>query len=137
MTAIDERLRTSLADRYRVERELGAGGVACASLWRYGISMAHTVKMTFTLDDDTVRRIDRTALRLDIPKSAVVREAVAEYAARAGRLSEQERRRMLKVFDDVIERIPLRQAKTTDAELAAIRRARRQGGRRTASSTSK
>jgi hypothetical protein len=99
--------------------------------------MAHTVKMTFTLDADTAARIDRTALRLGIAKSAVVREAVAEYAARAGRLSEQERRRMLKVFDDVVERIPVRPARATDAELAAVRRARRQGGRRTPTSTGK
>jgi ribbon-helix-helix CopG family protein len=99
--------------------------------------MAHTIKMTFTLDEETALRIDRTALRLDMPKSAVVREAVAEYAARAGRLSEQERRRMLKVFDDVITRIPLRPAKTTDAELTAIRRARKQGGRRTPSSAAR
>ena len=90
--------------------------------------------MTFTLDEETAARIDRTAQRLDIPKSAVVREAVAEYAARAGCLSEQERRRMLKVFDDVIERIPRQPARATDAELAAIRRARTQGGRRTTTS---
>jgi hypothetical protein len=96
--------------------------------------MAHTIKMTFTLDEETAARSDRTAQRLDIPKSAVVREAVAEYAARAGRLSEQERRRMLKVFDDVIERIPRQPARATDAELAAIRRARTQGGRRTTTS---
>lgn len=88
--------------------------------------------MTFTLDEETARRIDRTALRLDMPKSAVVREAVAEYAARGGRLSEQERRRMLNVFDDVIARIPLQPASATDAELAATRRARKRGGRRTA-----
>ncbi len=99
--------------------------------------MVRTVKMTFTLDNDTATRIDRTALRLGIPKSAVVREAVAEYAARAGRLSEQERRRMLKAFDDVVKRIPLRPVKSADAELAAVRRARRQGGRRHPSSTSK
>ena len=107
------------------------------SLWQYGMSMAKALKMTFTLDEDTVMRIDRTALRLNIPKSAVVRDAVAEYAARAGRLSEQERLRMLKVFDDVIERIPLRPARTADAELTAIRHARRKGGRRTTSSKAK
>jgi len=111
--------------------------LAAASLWQYGKGMARTLKMTFTLDEDTATRIDRTALRLGIPKSAVVREAVAEYAARAGRLSDQERRRMLKVFDDVVERIPLRQVKTADAELVAVRRARRQGGRRTTSSSAK
>ena len=101
------------------------------------MSMARAIKMTFTLDEETALRIDRTAQRLDMPKSAVVREAVAEYAARAGRLSEQERRRMLKVFDDVIERVPRRSAKAADAELAAIRRARKQGGRRAPSSTTK
>ena len=94
--------------------------------------MAGTVKMTFTLDADTATRIDRTALRLGIPKSAVVREAVAEYAARAGRLSEEERRRMLQVFDDVVARLPKRPAKNADAEIAAVRRARSGGGRRTA-----
>lgn len=99
--------------------------------------MARTVKMTFSLDDLTATRINRTALRLSIPKSAVVREAVAEYAARAGRLGEQERRHMLEVFDDALERIPLRPARTADAELAAIRRARKQGGRRLAPSTAK
>jgi len=93
--------------------------------------MARTIKMTFTLDEETAKRIDRTALRLDMRKSAVVREAVAEYAARAGRLSDEERRRMLDVFDDVIEQIPLQPASVADAELAANRRARKQGGRRT------
>jgi predicted DNA-binding protein len=93
--------------------------------------MARAVKRTFTLDQGTADRIDRTAERLGIPKSGVVREAVAEYAARAGRLSEGERQRMLGVFDDAISRIPRRPAKATDRELAAIRSARRQGGRRT------
>ncbi|HWG32896.1 MAG TPA: protein kinase, partial [Gemmatimonadaceae bacterium] len=32
MTEIDERLRTALADRYRIERELGAGGMATVYL---------------------------------------------------------------------------------------------------------
>ena len=116
---------------------LQLAGLPEPALWQYGKSMVRTVKMTFTLDNDTATRIDRTALRLGIPKSAVVREAVAEYAARAGRLSEQERRRMLKAFDDVVKRIPLRPVKSADAELAAVRRARRQGGRRHPSSTSK
>jgi predicted transcriptional regulator len=93
--------------------------------------MARAVKMTFTLDQGTADRIDRTAERLGIPKSGVVREAVAEYAARAARLSEGERQRMLGVFDDAISRIPRRAAKATDRELLAIRSARRQGGRRT------
>lgn len=93
--------------------------------------MARTVKMTFTLDKATAGRIDRTAERLGIPKSGVIREAVAEFAARSDRLSDRERMRMLEVFDDVLARIPARPAKAADREIAAIRRARRQGGRRT------
>ena len=92
--------------------------------------------MTFTLDEETAARIDRTAERLAIPKSAVVREAVAEYAARAGRLSDEERSRMLRVFDDVVARIPAQPAAAADAELAAVRLSRREGGRRTARSRS-
>lgn len=99
--------------------------------------MAATVKMTVTLDRDTVTQIDRTALRLGIPTSAVVREAVAEYAARAGRLSEQERRRLLSVFDDGIERIPPQPSKTADAEIDEVRRARKRSGRRTPGSSAK
>lgn len=96
--------------------------------------MARHVKMTFTLDERTVERIDRTAERLGIPKSGVVREAVREYAARAGSLSEGERLRLLDVFDTVVGRIPRRPRRTAEAvdrEIAALRRARREGGRRT------
>jgi len=93
--------------------------------------------MTFTLDDATAQRIDRTALRLGMPKSGVVREAIAEYAARVGLLSEGERVRMLEVFDKVVPRIPLRSAKAVDREIAAIRRARREGGRGGPPSTKK
>jgi len=32
--------------------------------------------MTFTLDDQTAERMDRTARRLGLPKSGVVREAI-------------------------------------------------------------
>jgi hypothetical protein len=90
-----------------------------------------TTKMTFTLDDDTAARIDRTAARLGTSKSGVVREAVREYSARVGRLSDEERRRILDVFDDVTPRIPARPAADADREIAAVRRARRAGGRRT------
>jgi hypothetical protein len=90
-----------------------------------------TTKMTFTLDDDTAARIDRTAARLGTSKSGVVREAVREYALRVGRLSDEERRRILDVFDEVVGRIPGRSAAQADREIAAVRRARRAGGRRT------
>jgi hypothetical protein len=85
--------------------------------------------MTFTLDGDTADRIDRTAASLGVTKSAVVREAVSEYAARAGRLSESERLRMLATFDDLIPRIASRAAGDVRRELAAVRSSRHAGGR--------
>ncbi|MGH9458519.1 MAG: ribbon-helix-helix protein, CopG family, partial [Thermoanaerobaculia bacterium] len=45
-------------------------------------------KVTFTLDDATLERLATTAERLRKPKSAVVREAIADYHERAGRLGE-------------------------------------------------
>jgi hypothetical protein len=89
------------------------------------------VKMTFTFDEETVDALRRTASRLKKPQSVVVREAIQDYSARAGRLRVEERRHMLKVFDCMLARIPARNQKASDAEIALIRRARRQGGRRT------
>jgi predicted transcriptional regulator len=87
-------------------------------------------KVTFTVDDATVRTLRTMAERLGKPQSMVVREAVAEYGARAGRLTEAERRRMLAVFDEMTKRPPTRPQADVDRELKEIRRARRQGGRR-------
>lgn len=92
-----------------------------------------TTKMTFTLDTETAGRLDRTAARLGMSMSGVVREAVREYAARVGKLSEGERTRLLNTFDEVTARIPQRPAAAVDRELAAVRKARRGGGRRTRS----
>lgn len=89
--------------------------------------------MTFTLDEPTTARIDRTALRLGMSKSKVVREAIREYAERVGRLSEAERLRMLEVFDEVVRQIPERPVEIVEREIAALRRARRGGGRRSKS----
>jgi predicted DNA-binding protein len=89
------------------------------------------VKVTFTLDDATVERLRRTAERLGKPQSQVVREAVAEYAASVGRLSDAERRTMLSAVDALARSAPTRNARSVDAELNAVRRARRNGGRRT------
>ena len=94
----------------------------------YGMDMA-TIKMTFTLDQDTVRLIDDGATRLAEPKSQFIREAVADYHSRIGRLSESERQRMLKVFDTVVPLIPARPQREVEDELREIRRARRAGGR--------
>src|SRR5258708_4715175 len=62
---------------------LQLAGLPEPALCQYGKSMVRTVKMTFTLDNDTATRLDRTALRLGLTKSAVVREPVAEDAPRA------------------------------------------------------
>ena len=71
------------------------------------------------------------ALRLKRPQSVIVREAIQEYAARTGRLTEEERLHMLKLFDRMIARIPSRPQEEAEAEIAEIRSARRSRGRRT------
>ena len=88
-----------------------------------------TTKVTFTLDNDTVAKIAESAERLSKPKSQIVREAVSDYHARIGRLSEAERRRLLRVFDEVIPAIPARPLAEVEAELEALRASRRSGGR--------
>jgi predicted transcriptional regulator len=87
-------------------------------------------KVTFTVDDETVRTLRTMAERLGKPQSMVVREAVAEYGARAGRLTEGERRRMLAAIDAMMARPATRSRAAVDREVKAIRRARRHGGRR-------
>ena len=88
------------------------------------------VKMTFTVDDVTAARLRQCAQRLAMPQSAVVREAIHDYAERAGRLSESERLRRLRLFDELLPTVPARPAADVDRELAVIARARRAGGRR-------
>ena len=90
-------------------------------------------KVTITLDSDTVRRIAQTAARLGTSKSGVVREAIMEYAAKAGRLSEAERLRRLAVLDELLARPATRSAKAVDREIAELRATRRAGGRATRS----
>jgi Arc/MetJ-type ribon-helix-helix transcriptional regulator len=88
------------------------------------------VKVTFSLDEATVAEIRRTAERLGTAQSHVVREAVAEYAARADRLSEKERLRALTVLESLRQAPATRPAAAVDAELRAVRADRRKGGRR-------
>jgi predicted transcriptional regulator len=88
------------------------------------------VKLTFTVDEETAQTLKRTSERLHKPQSMIVREAVAEYAARAGRLTEAERRIMLRAVDRIIGQPPTRPQADVDRELREIRRARRAGGRR-------
>ena len=86
-------------------------------------------RATFTLDDQTETVLRRTAERLNMAKSEVVREAVQEYGARVGRLSEAERLRLLTAFDEYVCRSPERPLAEVEAELEEIRRARQRGGR--------
>jgi len=87
-------------------------------------------KVTFSVDDATVRTLRATAERLGKSQSLVVREAVAEYAARSGRLTEAERRRLLAVLDGMARRPRSRDDADVTRELAEIRAERRAGGRR-------
>ena len=69
------------------------------------------------------------AIDLGIP---AYRKKVAEYAARADRVTERERLRALTILEQLRKVPPSRSAGTVDAELRAIRAARRMGGRRLA-----
>lgn len=86
-------------------------------------------KVTFTLDDTTIRRIESAAARLGKARSAVVREAIADYHERIGRLSEIERQLLLSAFDRLVPAIPSRPASEVKREIAALRTSRRAGGR--------
>jgi hypothetical protein len=86
--------------------------------------------MTFSLDDATVLQIRKTAARLRKAQSHVVRDAVAEYAERSGQLSETERQHTLTVLARLRRSRPSRPPAEVDAELRALRTARRSGGRR-------
>ena len=87
------------------------------------------VKVTFSLDEETISRLEQTAERLQRAKSQVVREAIHDYAARAGRLGEAERLRLLKALDEMLPRIPRRPARQVDRELTLLREARAGSGR--------
>ena len=88
-----------------------------------------TIKMTFSLDEATAKRLAEASERTRKPKSSVVREAILDYADRVGRLTEAERIRLLGVFDEVVAAIPDKPAAEVDAELTELRSARRLGGR--------
>jgi hypothetical protein len=86
-------------------------------------------RATFSLDDATIAETRRTAARLRKPQSHVVRDAVAEYAARADCLSDGERQHLMGVLERLRHARPARPAADVDAELKSIRSARRTGGR--------
>jgi len=84
-----------------------------------------TSKVTFTLDRETVKRIEEAAERLKKPKSQVVREAVLQFYERIGKVSEAERLRRLRVLDEIASRPPTRSQEEVDKELRESHRARR------------
>lgn len=87
-------------------------------------------RVTYSLDDETVVTIRRTASRLGKPQSHVVRDAVAEFAARADRLSEAERVRAMAILERLRGTRPARSVAEVDAEVRSLRAARRARGRR-------
>jgi hypothetical protein len=87
------------------------------------------VKVTFTLDRETVGCLRQAAERLAKPQSAVVREAIHDFSDRVGRLSERERLRLLRLFDEVVPRIPPRPPSRVKKEIEEVRQARHAGGR--------
>lgn len=84
-------------------------------------------KLTFSLDDATVKALRAAAHRLGKPQSFIVREAIAEYAAREDRLSPPEQTRLLTAIDRIESRPTARPAKDVDRELEDVRRSRRTG----------
>jgi predicted transcriptional regulator len=89
------------------------------------------VKMTFTVDEETVDILRQTAARLKKPQSAVFREAIRDFAQRTDRLSDEEREQKLAILRRIMARKPTGTQAQADAEIAEIRAARRTGGRRT------
>jgi predicted transcriptional regulator len=87
-------------------------------------------RVTFSLDDATVAQIRQTAARLRRPQSHVVRDAVADFAARADRLSEREQVHLTSVLERLRNAKPTRPVAEVDSELLSLRTARRAGGRR-------
>jgi hypothetical protein len=84
-------------------------------------------KLTFSLDDETVRLLRRVSERSRKAQSLVVREAVAQYAAREETLTDAERERLLTVLRDIRAQPVTRPASEVDRELQHVRRSRRTG----------
>ena len=89
------------------------------------------VKVTFSLNAETVGMLNDAATLLSKPKSEVVRDAIQDYYARVDRLSEAERIRMLAALDKLVSEPSSRSAEEVDQEIREIREGRQSGGRRT------
>jgi len=87
------------------------------------------VKMTFTMDEETAEQLRQAASRLRRPQSQIVRQAIRDYADRIGTLSEEERSRLLEIFDHVVPAIPARPLADVESEIAEVRATRRRATR--------
>jgi metal-responsive CopG/Arc/MetJ family transcriptional regulator len=85
------------------------------------------VKVTLSLDEETVRTLRKMAKRTKKPQSLVVREAVAHYAAKEDKLTPEEQERMLGVLQEMRKLLPTRPQSEVDEELRELREARRVG----------
>jgi predicted DNA-binding protein len=85
------------------------------------------VKVTFSLDEETVQTLRRAAERTRKPQSLIVREAIAGYAAREELLSDADRLRLLGVLQRIKARRSTRSGADVDRELDELRRSRRTG----------
>jgi hypothetical protein len=84
-------------------------------------------KLTFSLDDGVVRMLKEAADRTRKPQSLIVREAIAQYAAREETLPPETRERLLGVVRQIKRRPPTRPQSEVDRELREIKRSRRTG----------
>ena len=84
-------------------------------------------KLTFSLDEETVRLLRRISEQKQKAQSLVVREAIAEYGAREDRLPDEERERRLIVIRELTTQPPTRARAAVDQELRDIKRTRRTG----------
>ena len=85
------------------------------------------VKVTFTLDEETVGTLRKMAARARKPQSLVVREAVAHYAVKEDKLTDDEREHKLRILRELGSQLPTRPQKEVDRELRELRRSRRTG----------
>lgn len=87
------------------------------------------VKVTFSLDQETVRSLRQLSERMKRPKSAVLRDAIREYCEREDHVSEAERVSRVAALQQFLAENPPRDEAETQKELDEIRAARRGGGR--------
>ena len=100
-----------------------------AELQQYGSIACGMPKLTFSLDEESVQTLRRVAERSRKPQSLIVREAIAQYAARDEVLPAEERDRLLAVVRRIKRRPATRPASAVREELKEIRRSRRAGSR--------